>query len=233
MSQSFKLFRLQSLDSQIDRIRSRLDEIGAALQQDEALHQAESQWAVAEGKQQAKRKALRHAEEETRVVRIKIETSESNLYSGRIHNPKELQDLQKEVAALKRHSASLEDLQLEAMLALEEAENDLAAAQHGLEVERARSAEKNFSLQHEANGLNKDLERLDGERQVVVASIVPADLAFYEQLRQQRHGVAVARIVNRACSACGSVLNSALLSAAQSPNQVTRCDRCGRILHAG
>jgi predicted nucleic acid-binding Zn-ribbon protein len=52
---------------------------------------------------------LKHAEAEVGRQKVKIEQSESNLYSGNVKNPKELQDLQNEIAALKRYLITLED----------------------------------------------------------------------------------------------------------------------------
>ena len=66
--------------------------------------------------------ALRTIEEQGKEMRIKLETGNAKLYGGRITNPKELQDIQLDVAASKKRLATLEDKQLAAMIALEEAE---------------------------------------------------------------------------------------------------------------
>jgi predicted nucleic acid-binding Zn-ribbon protein len=75
--------------------------------------------------------------------------------------------------------------------------------------------------------------RLDDERRAAIGSILPEDMAQYVQLRKTRRGVAVAMVVDRACSACGSTLNAALLSAVHSPNHINLCDACGRVLYKG
>lgn len=46
---------------------------------------------------------LKTAEAEAEAQKIKIEQTEASLYGGSVHNPKELQDLQREVASLKKH----------------------------------------------------------------------------------------------------------------------------------
>jgi uncharacterized protein len=66
-----------------------------------------------------------------------MQTSEASLYGGKIRNPKELQDLQVEIAALKRRTATLEDEQLEAMLAVEDAETQLTEANKNLNEVKA------------------------------------------------------------------------------------------------
>jgi predicted nucleic acid-binding Zn-ribbon protein len=91
----------------------------------------------------------------------------------------------------------------------------------------------NSGLLQEQATLTDEARHLHAERQAEVSSIPPEDITIYQNLRQQRRGVAVARVSEKTCSACGSTLSTALLHAAHSPNQLTRCDTCGRILYVG
>jgi predicted nucleic acid-binding Zn-ribbon protein len=88
-------------------------------------------------------------------------------------------------------------------------------------------------LTTEAKLISKDLERLHAERSVAVAGIEDSDIKLYETLRIQRRGIAVAKVTDNTCAACGSTLTPALIQAAQLPNQIIRCTFCGRILYAG
>jgi predicted nucleic acid-binding Zn-ribbon protein len=65
-----------------------------------------------------------------------------------------------------------------------------------------------------------------------MALIRSDDLDRYEQLRKKAHGVAVTTVNNRSCFACGAILTAAHYQAARSPNQITLCETCGRILFA-
>ena len=233
MSQSFKLFRLQQTDSQLDRVRARVQQIETALNQDAELRQAQALFQQAEERLEAAQKDLRRAEQEVQNQRLKVEQTEASLYGGKVRNPKELQDLQMEVGAHKRRLANLEDDQLEAMLALESKEESHTSAGEQLEKVKQNLASRHAELHAEAKELEKEKQRLEGERQATSASIPEADIRLYEQIRKQRRGVAVTKVVHQACGACGSTLSSSLLHAAHSPNQLTRCDMCGRILYAG
>ena len=122
MSQPFKLFRLQQLDSQLDQGRGRLREIEATLNDSAALNQAQERASQAEAGLVTAQKTLNRAEENVQAQQIKIEQTEAALYGGKVRNPKELQDLQNESAALKRFLDTLEERQLEALIAVEEAE---------------------------------------------------------------------------------------------------------------
>ena len=233
MSQPFKLFRLQQIDSQIDRIHVRLLEIEVVLKEDSALRQAQNNLESFSNQLKDVRREVYLAELEVQSQRIKIEQTEASLYGNKIRNPKELQDLENEAASLKRYLIVLEDRQLDAMVVVETAEEKEAEAAAVFYNVRITNAKQNATLGEEKNSLLKDLHNQESERQATTTSILPEGIGLYEQLRQTRRGVAVAKVTDRACSACGTTLSAALLSAARSPHQITRCTTCGRILYAG
>ncbi|MEJ5226091.1 MAG: hypothetical protein WHV44_16645, partial [Anaerolineales bacterium] len=152
----------------------------------------------------------------------------SSLFSGRVQNPKELQDLQNDVVSLKRHLAALEDRELEAMIAQEEAQQAYQTAESALHAAEARVLSQNATLSGERESLLQQLARLDTERHAVHATLPAADLEHYERLRQQRHGVAVTTMSEGACDSCGAPLPPGLSQ--QAKTQLTHCPGCGRIL---
>jgi predicted nucleic acid-binding Zn-ribbon protein len=233
MSSPFKLYRLQTIDTQLDGMKHRIRDIDELLTADQELQLALKEAEKAKVAWQLTQKNLRLAEDQVRQQRLKIEQSEATLYSGRMQNPKELQDLQNEVASLKRYLSVLEDRQLENMLAEEEASSEVESANQSLEKIRAQKESQNAKLDEERERLLKDVDRFQGERNAAISDIPKADLDLYEKLRIQRRGVAVSKVVDKACSACGSTLNASLLHAAHSANQISRCDLCGRILYIG
>ncbi len=233
MSQPFKLYRLQQVDSQLDQAHARLKEIETALGDDTTLRRIETEFAAAEAVLAEAEKNQRSAEAEVQGQEAKVEQNQTALYGGAVKNPKELEELQMESAALKRHLSALEDRQLEAMMVVEEAESERDTAQAALDEERARSAESNADLTAEQSNLRSDVERLDSEREATASDIPAEDLRIYEKLRIQRGGIAVARLSDSACMACGANLSSSQAQEARSPNKLTNCYSCGRILYGG
>ena len=233
MSRPFQLYRLQQLDSQMDAIQNHLREIDTALHADEAVRQARETATAADDALKQTRKALRAAEDNVRQQRLKIEQDESTLYGGRMRNPKELKDLENEVASLKRYLVTLEDRQLESMLAEEEAAALAGETQAALELANAAFERHSLDLRQEQERLQRDHARLKEEHAAAASAVQADDLALYNQLRVKRKGVAVAKVSDRACTACGSIINAALLNAAYSPNQISLCSACGRILYTG
>ena len=232
MSAALGLYRLQQVDSQIDHIQARLKTIQQTLENDVELRAANEQFAVAETKQNQAERALKFSESEVEKQRIKIEQTEASLYGGRVHNPKELQDLQKDAASLKRHLDTLEERELEAMLAMENAENELQSAKTKLELIQARLNDQHRDLTTESETLRRDLETLNSERQAVVKDIASQALSVYDQLRQQKRGLAITTIADNSCEACGTTLTASQQQSARSASQLFHCPTCGRILYA-
>lgn len=233
MSLSLGLYRLQQVDTQRDQALARLAVIRQTLENDLELRQATERFEKARQVKFQKEHDLREAETSTREQRIKIEQTEARLYSGLVKNPKELQDLQNEVAALKRHLSVLEEQELEAMLEAEQADKDFQQAQKALEEIKLRSSDQQRSLLEEKSALEKKLETLNAERQATMSALPSEMLVTYENLRQQRRGVAVAQVADNSCAACGTTLTAALQQVARSATQLAHCPTCGRILFAG
>lgn len=233
MSQSFKLFRLQQIDNELDKIQFRLTEIEALLADNSKIRIAEFEVEKAHQERNEAAVKLRRAEGEVQSQRSKIEQSEATLYGGKVKNPKELQDLQNEAESLKRHLITLEDRQLEAMLFFDDAEEEYLAATDSKSRIIEENKGQNEELLKEKGNLLQNLNRQESERQAAASNISAADLELYDSLRPKKSGLSVSRVVEKTCSACGSTLSASTFSAAQNPTKLTRCDTCGRILYVG
>src|SRR5215203_669528 len=149
MSAALGLYRLQQVDSQIDGIQARQKWIKDTLQNDLKLQAATQSFAAADNQYKDASRALKQTEAEVEKQRIKIEQTEASLYGGRVQNPKELQDLQKDVASLKKHLETLEERELEAMVLVETVENALQTAKSELEQTQANVNEQYRDLSKE------------------------------------------------------------------------------------
>ena len=209
-----------------------MNDLEGKLASDPALQQADQNAQTATKLLQEARQKLKAAEEEVKNIRIKIDLDESSLYGGRIHNPKELQDLQNEVASLKRLASSKEDIQLGCMVALDEAEAADKQAQANLEVVKANSLSSHAALAGELGQSKRAIEKLTEERLAVANQIPQSAQDIYERLRVSKKGVAVSLIDDDACSACGTSIRPEEIQAARSSSQLAFCAFCGRILYS-
>jgi predicted nucleic acid-binding Zn-ribbon protein len=232
MSAALSLYRLQQVDSQIDHIQSRLKAIREILENDAELRVANDQSTAAEDQLKEAERLWKQSEQEVEKQRVKLQQTEASLYGGMVHNPKELQDLQKDVVSLKRHLETLEERELEAMVAVETAEKNSQNAKVNLTHITASRGDQFRGLNAEIENLNKDRERFSSERNAVIQDLAAQAIQEYEQLRKQRRGIAVATVSDSACAACGTTLTPSQQQNARSTSQLFHCPSCGRILYA-
>lgn len=231
MSRAQQLYQLQTLDSEVDKIKQQLAEIAVQLADDEALKQAKA-------KAEAEEKALRQAQAsvqdltlEVKSLTEKIAQQEKALYQGKALSAKEASNLQGEISSLKRRHGQREEHLLEAMVEAEEVEARRNQAQTGLAAVEAewQIIQARLSLQQTA--LQTKSTELKQQRPVIVKGIDPDDIEEYEDLRPRKAGRAVAAVKDGICLGCGVGASSSRIQHARSDAELVFCGTCGRILY--
>ena len=176
-----------------------MEQIDRLLREDERMQSAGAACDAAKVRLEKARNALRSIEHLTTEQQVKIEQTNATLYSGMVKNPKELQDLQKEIISLRKHLGTLEDQQLEAMIEFEEAEQAEQAAQAFQKKVEAEVIQAKAGLAGERSQLIAKLENLGQERNAALPPITADNLEIYNQIRNQKHGIAVTSVEDDAC----------------------------------
>jgi predicted nucleic acid-binding Zn-ribbon protein len=229
MTAGADLYHLQDIDRDGDKKRRRLSEVEAALGESQVLHQARRAVEAAQERVRAEAVRQRDLELEVGGLADKIVQEEQRLYSGMVKNPKELEDLQTEVAALKRRRQQLEGNLLEVMIAGEEAESELAQAQSQLDKVQADWSEQQSELISERDALKVALDEIAQAREALLPRIKAGDLASYQSLRKRKSGIAVAELRDGACGACGVTITPGLEWQLRQ-GKLVACSNCERIL---
>lgn len=233
MSRISNLYRVQDIDLKMEQCRKRLEEIQRLLEDNQQLRELRSAAETADEQLAEARRKQAAAEHEVTMQRQKIAGAERKLYSGTVKNPKELQDIQNESAALKRHLTILEDRQLESMIAVEEAEKVHLAASEELEKEEIRSSASQSSMLKEQKQLEQDLEKLETEREAAAAVTRPEDIEVYQSLKKRLGSTVISRVSDGSCGVCGMIVPGSALQVVRSGSELHRCSQCSRILYAG
>ncbi len=171
------------------------------------------------------------AESDLAPVQQRLVRNEQRIADGTV-DAKSLGSMVEEVAHLRRRIGDLEDLELASMEALEQAQAERDALQarvDGLAAEIATATEaRDAAVQHltlEANYQRTERDRLVPE--------VPADLlTLYTRIGTSKGGVGAAALIHRRCTGCQLEVNANELReyATAAPDEVLRCEECGRIL---
>lgn len=231
MNTSFTLFRLQTQDTLRMRMNARLKEIERIIAADREVNQANTRLTQAQEINKSAESALQGIMAQVKEKKIKRELTQANLFSGKVRNPKELQDLQAETHALDRTIAKLEEEQLQAMMALEETTSTLHQAESELQKVLDRKSSQNSLLIGEKHKIEAEIPQVDAQRQTLREQLDEATFTIYRNLLKSKAGRAVAEVHDDTCGACGVTVPPADIQAAKSPNAIAYCKNCGRILY--
>ncbi|WP_196218132.1 zinc ribbon domain-containing protein [Streptomyces blattellae] len=172
------------------------------------------------------------AEQDVDQVRQRAVRDQQRLDSGAVTSPKDLENLQREIASLAKRQGDLEDIVLEVMERRESAQERVAeltdrvsSVQSKIDDATARRDAAYESLDGEAASAAKERE--------VIAGSVPAELlGLYDKLRGQQGGIGAAKLYQRTCQGCRQELSITDINEirAAAPDTVVRCENCRRIL---
>jgi predicted nucleic acid-binding Zn-ribbon protein len=233
MSRASSLYRLQRIDTELDTRRAQLAEVNVKLAGSPAVQKAQTALAEAEAALAEARRKAKALADNSQSLADKIAEIESQLYGGKITNPRELKDLQADAESIKRRRSGVDDEQLAAMEAVEAAEARAAKAREALAAAEAARAEEQTNLLRDKGAIEALIAKAEGEREAALNGIDAADLAAYDALRPRKRGVAVALLEDGACTACGEAPSSSRIQAVRQGNDLVRCSNCDRILCAG
>jgi uncharacterized protein len=141
--------------------------------------------------------------------------------------------LQHEIEHAEKETAQAEDLLIERMVAGEEFERQVKAAEQAfVEIERSAVAERQ-KIAAEQTALRAEAAVHEAERAKIVAAI-PENLLFnYEGIARRRHGVALAEVRGESCGMCGMLVTPHVVQELRRAEntEMYRCETCTRILY--
>lgn len=229
------LLVVQSHDTRLDQIHHHLATLPERAARDAAaasLADLDARVATQAAARDELARDQKRLDDEVESLETKRKGFDTRLYSGTVTNPRELQDLQDEIAALGRRISVLEDRELEIMEQREpvDAGLDALVAQRDEAVAALARAEDLLTVA-EAE-LAAELEAETAVR-ATAAEAVPDDLlASYGRLRVGLGGVGVARLTGTQCGGCHLTLSAVEASRLHKlpEGEVAHCEECGRIL---
>jgi predicted nucleic acid-binding Zn-ribbon protein len=229
-----RLLELADLDAELSRLDHRrrtlpeLVEYGRIEARDGELR---DELAALEAAESDLRREQAKAEADVDQVRSRVDRDRTRLDAGQVSSPRELENLQSEIASLIRRQSDLEEIVLGVMERQEAAELRRKTLTQE-EGELARQRDEVGARRDAALGEIGEQEEKAGSLRAGVAADVPGDLLdLYGKLRAQ-HGVGAAALRRGRCEGCHLSLNTVDLARirAAPPDEVLRCEECRRIL---
>ncbi|MBV9243002.1 MAG: hypothetical protein JO314_13440 [Acidobacteria bacterium] len=226
-----KLIELQKTDTNLRRLRQALetaDERRAAIEQEFEQH------AFSIREVQGRRDDLHatRADLEKQIAENKtyLERAERNLKHAQ--NQKEYETAMREVDALQKQIATFETQIVESMEQVEGVDKELEERADEINTldSKREAAIQEFDSQLAAEKAEFDSET--AHRSAAFATLPDRLAAVYDRLASRsRDGIAVAEVVNGACSACHMSLRPQVQVEVRKGQEIIVCESCSRILY--
>jgi predicted nucleic acid-binding Zn-ribbon protein len=227
------LLSLSEQDLGIVRAEKRLDEIPekrAILELRKRIREFEAVRAKAEAYVNEARHAVKRDEDEAAGLDAKIESEQAKILSGSITNPKELQNLTRELDALKRRKDKLDNTTISVMEKVETGEGQVARIDEAIGLAHSKEEQLIAAFQEKGGTLQREIASMKAKRDALSAAL-PAELvARYEQQRTTKHGIGVGMLQGDTCSACRVQLPSERTQALEAGPDIGVCPNCKRLL---
>ncbi len=229
MNLARQLYKLQQLDSELQRQRQYIDEIDRQLSGNEALTKAEANLSLTKQQLTDMKKNQKNAEWKLDDMNERSRDINSKLYTGVVHNPKELLSLKHEAESLKQRINKQEEGLLEIMGQVEEAERQEGSYNQEFSKLTQGWQQKQSSLTQSRAESEKEVARLDESREEALQQIEPSSLKLYQQVRTIREQ-AVVIVYQGQCQGCHMVLPTGQRQKAKA-GEIVQCSNCSRILY--
>lgn len=144
----------------------------------------------------------------------------------------EYQALAHEIVRYEKDVDQLETAELEAMEKVDQLRAAQRDAENALAKTRAMVDEDLAKIAARGERMKELRAELTAERAQLAASASEELMPLYERLMKTKNGVAVVALVDDKCQGCFMKVIPSTIVSVHSGEQVTRCENCGRILHA-
>lgn len=227
-----RLWRLAQIDNRLADVRKRAAnlDVGQRLAAEvKALEAKEAEVGGAYRGQLGEQKDLELANQ---GIEDKLKRIDKELYGGKVVSPREVEALEKEIAALKRQRDRNDERLLELMESIPPAENEAKKWQRALDQRRKMLAERQAQAKVERAELETEYKALGAQRPEVAKSVSPSLLARYDGIRQKHGGIGMVdvNLKTTTCNGCGTHLPERTIQGLKDEKVMT-CESCHRILY--
>lgn len=233
MNEPKKLLQLQQLDTEIDKLEVKKENLPEKSNYEKSLAElGDTQRELAKKikEQESEDKKQDKLEGELERISFKVKTEEDKLYSGKIQNPKELVSIQEEIKMLQRERDELETGYLKELDVVEQLERDVKLFNEQEKKFSARTDELKTAYDEVSSEIGSKLAELSKKREEIVEGVEKSTYKLYEKLRKEKGGLAVVLVKEGVCQGCGVEISTEEEDLMFKEERMWRCEHCKRIL---
>ena len=229
-----KLIELQRVDSHIQNLKIKLKNLPEVEQLqaiDTRITAGEELLKSAEMEMGDIEVELKRSEIEVEQVTDRIKKDENRLNAGQ-GSPKELEQMQHEIATLQKRKSDLEDGELEIMIRFDAAKAKVATLKSDDAGLKQLRVELQARFDEATKSISEEIEVEESKRAAQITNIESALIELYEKIRNSAGGVGAALLIGNTCDGCHLSITPVELEKikAQPEDEVVRCEECRRIL---
>ena len=226
------LLELQSVDVRLNDVRSRLAAFPKKIAEfDARIAAAKAELEQSKAAQLATLKDRKKYELDVEQQKERVRKYRDQ--SAQVKTNEAYKALQHEVQMAEDEISKAEDRLLEQMVAGEEYDRRIKAAEKRLkEVEESVRSQRAI-LDTEKAAADKDLALVESDRKRVTAEVPEDLLDNYERIAKKHGGVALAEVEDEKCSLCGMHIRPHVFQKMRNANneELFHCETCTRILY--
>jgi predicted nucleic acid-binding Zn-ribbon protein len=231
-AQTQRLVHLQALDTRLAELRSRLQAIPAQLAAADARIGAARQQ-IASAKEALTTSLKDRKKYEIDVDSWKEKARKYRDQSFEVKTNEAYKALQNEIQHAETQVAQAEDRLLERMVAGEEYERQVKAAERSVIAVESEAQTERQKIQTEQASLQQELQTKEAERREIALTIPENLLGTYEKVAARRHGIGLAEVRDQTCTLCGVRIRPHVFQelGRSESGEIFQCESCTRILY--
>jgi predicted nucleic acid-binding Zn-ribbon protein len=226
------LLDLQHVDIRLSDVRSRLAKLP------KKLAESDARIAAAKATLDASKAAQLANVKDRKKYELDVESWKDRVrkyrdQTSQVKTNEAYRALQHEVELAEQEIAKAEDRLLEQMVASEEYDRRIKAADAALkEVEQLERVQRS-TVEADRAVAEKELAELSAERARAIAGVPESLLDHYDRIVKKHRGVALAEVREEKCGACGMIVRPHVIQEMRraDSDQLFLCETCTRILY--
>ena len=144
---------------------------------------------------------------------------------------KEYLAMQHEISMAQDGVRTFEDKILEGLVAADDIDGEIKAAEKALAEEKAKVNEERTTRQQQASRMEGEIAELTSARAKVVAELTREAIALFDHVSRARKGHAMAEARDHMCTACHVRLRPQIFNDVRRGDRLVQCESCTRILY--
>lgn len=230
------LLELQKADLEIKRLGKQLDELPEKTAILEVRHKRVEIQAL-HGKAEVLigglDRQIKAAEDEVSLIDEKLEAEQQKLMSGAVANPKEVQNISREMDALKRRKDKLEVNTMAIMEKAEKAKGQMVKIEMALSQLDIRETKLGDAFRASGGEVQETISQVEKRRVTICSALDPTLLERYTRVSAAKGVVAAGTLKGNTCTACRIELPSERVRDLLAGPPVGTCPECGRMIVIG